>query len=59
MARSPRRFAREPGLVVADVADRHAREVRQQFGVTVSGPRVSPASTTRLVVTSVSHATRA
>ena len=27
-------------------------------GVTVSGPRVSPASTTRLVVTSVSQATR-
>jgi hypothetical protein len=49
----------EPLLLIANVADRHAREMRQQFGVTDSGPRVSPASTTRLVVTIVSHATRA
>ena len=49
----------EAGLVVADVVDRHAGEMRAAGpGVTVAGPRVSPANTTRLVVTSVSQATR-
>ncbi len=45
-------------LLVADVADRHARQMGQQFRRDRSGPRVSPASTTRLVVTSVSQAPR-
>ena len=36
-----------------------AGEVRGPAGVIASGPRVSPASTTRLVVTNVSQATRA
>ena len=48
----------KPDLLVADVLDGGPRRVVDLLWVTEAGPRVSPAITTRLVVASVSQATR-
>ncbi len=48
----------EAVLLVADVLDRLARAVSTICSVGSLGPRTSPAMTTRLVVASVSQATR-